>query len=82
MTFPGADTINEGIKGDDCFRCMAAAGRFTAKWPLDGTSGSNCVAIVSMGECSGVWVLWFIVVLRDLKVPAAGGRGQRTESRG
>jgi hypothetical protein len=43
MTFPGADTINEGIMGVDCFRTMC---------------GLKSAGIESMGESSGVWVPW------------------------
>lgn len=43
MTFPGADTMNDGIRGDDCFLFI---------WGIRGEG------MVSMGESSGVWVPW------------------------
>lgn len=40
MTFPGADTMKDGIMGVDCFR----------------RKGILCGVSVSSGEKSGVWV--------------------------
>jgi hypothetical protein len=55
MTLPGADTIKGGIMGDDFFRSSAGA-PFCTGADTSGSSGTNCVRMVSTGECSGVCV--------------------------
>ena len=59
MTLPGAETMKGGIMGEDCFLCSAgapfAAGVAVAV-AAEGSLEANCAGIVSMGECSGVWV--------------------------
>jgi hypothetical protein len=49
MTLPGAETMNEGIMGEDCLRCMAGA-----EWPFEGRAESSFEGIVSTGEAPGV----------------------------
>ena len=76
MTFPGADTMKAGIKGDDCFRFSGVE-----------RAGSNCEGMVLLGDGSGVWVA--CEMLRgNLRVSArrVGQRGLRlvryTKSKG
>jgi hypothetical protein len=53
MTLPGAETMNEGIMGDDCFRCIGG-GAFCEEEPFGG--GSSTGDMAATGEDSGVCV--------------------------
>ena len=53
MTLPGADTMNGGIIGDDCFLFRAGA-TCVVEGTVDGILAGDGVRAEPTGECSGV----------------------------